>query len=107
MTLIAYYGARTHIGEESESLAGGAAILDVVNVAALILFDRLERSAIDRETAGGRRRTRPGPGRKPQALTQAYAVQRKLTHDFRACLTTLWGCWNRRTCPPPGPTWRN
>lgn len=99
MTLIAYYGARTRIGEESEAWQGALAILDVVNVAALILFDRLERSAIDREQLVAAAERARVQDENLQALTQAYAAQRKLTHDFRACLTTLSGLLEQEDLP--------
>lgn len=99
MTLIAYYGARTHIGEESEAWQGALAILDVVNVAALILFDRLERSAIDREQLVAAAERARVQDENLQALTQAYAAQRRLTHDFRACLTTLSGLLEQEDLP--------
>lgn len=64
-------------------------ILDVVDIAALILLDQLEQSSSNREkliAAGERARVQD---ENIQALSQAYAGQRKMTHDYRAQLSTL------------------
>lgn len=64
-------------------------ILDVVDIVALILLDQLEQSSANREklvAAGERARVQD---ENIQALSQAYAGQRKMTHDYRAQLSTL------------------
>lgn len=64
-------------------------ILDVVDVTALLLLDHLEQSAAGREqllAAAERARVQD---ENIQALSQAYAGQRKMTHDYRAQLATL------------------
>lgn len=99
MTLIAYYGSRAHIGEASDAWQGALAILDIVNVAALLLFDRLERSALDRERLVAAAERARVQDENLQALTQAYTAQRKMTHDFRACLATLSGLLEQEDLP--------
>lgn len=88
MTLVAFYG--TYAQEQSQ-WRGILLVLEVVDVAALLLFDRLERSAMDREALVAANERARVQDENLQALSQAYATQRKLTHDFRACLTTLSG----------------
>ena len=64
-------------------------ILDVVDIVALLLLDHLEQSALNREklvVASDRAQIQD---ENIQALSQAYASQRKLTHDYRTQLTTL------------------
>lgn len=66
-------------------------LLVVIDVAALLLLDRLEIGAREHEqllVAGERERIQK---QNLQALSQAYAAQRKLTHDFRAHLDALEG----------------
>lgn len=88
MTLVAFYGLyyRSESRWQSTLL-----VLEIVDVAALLLFDRLERSAMDREALVAARERARVQDENLQALSQAYATQRKLTHDFRACLATLSG----------------
>ena len=88
LTLVAFYAVYTR-GERQWQ--GVLLVLDVVDVAVLLLFDRLERSAIDREALVAARERARLQDENLQALSQAYSAQRKLTHDFRACLTTLSG----------------
>lgn len=64
-------------------------ILDAVDVTTLFLLDRLERAALEREqliAAGERARVQD---ENIGALSQAYGMQRKMTHDFRVHLDTL------------------
>lgn len=64
-------------------------ILDAVDIVALILLDHMEQSAVNREklvAASERARVQE---ENIQALSQAYAGQRKMTHDYRAQLSTL------------------
>lgn len=99
MTLIAYYGACARRHEASDVWQGTLAVLDIVNVAALILFDRLERSAMDREELVAAAERARVQDENLQALSQAYSAQRKLTHDFRAYLTTLSGLLEQGDVP--------
>ena len=64
-------------------------ILDVVDVVALLLLDHLEQSAINREKLVAAAERAHVQDENIQALSQAYAGQRKMTHDYRAQLSTL------------------
>lgn len=64
-------------------------ILDVVDVVALFLFDHLEQSAINRERLVAAAERAYVQDENIEALSQAYAGQRKMTHDYRAQLSTL------------------
>lgn len=64
-------------------------ILDAVDVAALILLDHLEQSALDREKLVAAAERAHVQDENIEALSRAYAGQRKLTHDYRAQLSTL------------------
>lgn len=64
-------------------------ILDVVDVVALLLLDYLEQSAINREKLVAAAERAHVQDENIEALSQAYAGQRKMTHDYRAQLTTL------------------
>lgn len=64
-------------------------ILNVVDVVALFLLDHLERSAANRERLVAAAERARVQDENIQALSQAYEGQRKLTHDFRAQLSTL------------------
>ena len=64
-------------------------ILDLVDIAALILFDYLEENAENREKLIAANERAHVQDENIQALSQAYAGQRKMTHDFRANLSTL------------------
>lgn len=64
-------------------------ILDVVDVVALLLLDHLEQSAINRENLIVAAERAHVQNENIQALSQAYAGQRKMTHDYRAQLSTL------------------
>lgn len=88
MTLVALYGLYYR---NASQWRGILLVLEIVDVAALLLFDRLERSAIDREALVAARERARVQDENLQALSHAYSAQRKLTHDFRACLTTLSG----------------
>lgn len=64
-------------------------ILDVVDVVALLLLDHLEQSAVNREKLVAAAERAHVQDENIQALSQAYAGQRKMTHDYRAQLATL------------------
>ena len=64
-------------------------ILDVVDVIALFLLDHLEQSAVNREKLIAAAQRAQVQDENIQALSQAYAGQRKMTHDYRAQLSTL------------------
>ena len=64
-------------------------ILDVVDVAALLLLDHLEQSAVNREKLVAATQRARVQDENIQALSQAYAGQRKMTYDYRAQLSTL------------------
>ena len=64
-------------------------ILNLVDVAALILLDYLEENAENREKLIAANERTHVQDENIQALSQAYAGQRKMTHDFRANLSTL------------------
>lgn len=64
-------------------------ILDVVDVVALLLLDYLEQSAANREKLVAAAERGHVQDENIQALIQAYAGQRKMTHDYRAQLSTL------------------
>lgn len=64
-------------------------ILDVVDVVALLLLDHLEQSAVNREKLVAAAERAHVQDENIQALSQAYAGQRKMTHDYRAQLSTL------------------
>lgn len=92
MTLVAFYGlywdnTQWQVSQWQSTLL----VLEIVDVVALLLFDRLERSAMDREALVAANERARVQDENLQALSQAYSAQRKLTHDFRACLTTLSG----------------
>ena len=64
-------------------------ILDAVDVAALLLLDHLEQSALNRERLLAADVRAHVQDENIEALSQAYAGQRKMTHDYRAQLSTL------------------
>lgn len=64
-------------------------ILDVVDVVALLLLDYLEQSAVNREKLIAAAERAHVQDENIQALSQAYAGQRKMTHDYCAQLSTL------------------
>lgn len=88
LTLVALYGT---YAQDPRQWQGTLLVLEIVDVATLLLFDRLERSAMDREALVAAHERARVQDENLQALSQAYGAQRKLTHDFRACLTTLSG----------------
>lgn len=64
-------------------------ILDVVDVVFLLLLDHLEQSAVNREKLIAAAERAHVQDENIQALSQAYAGQRKMTHDYRTQLSTL------------------
>lgn len=64
-------------------------ILNVVDVVAILLLDHLEQSAINRERLVAAAERARVQDENIEALSQAYAGQRKMTHDYRAQLSTL------------------
>lgn len=64
-------------------------ILNLVDIAALILLDYLEENAENREKLIAANERAHVQDENIQALSQTYVGQRKMTHDFRANLSTL------------------
>lgn len=64
-------------------------LLDVVDITALLLLDYLEQSAVNREKLIAANERAHVQDENIQALSQAYASQRKLTHDYRTQLAVL------------------
>lgn len=64
-------------------------ILDTVDVMALLLLDYLEQSALNRERLVAASERAHVQDENIEALCQAYAGQRKMTHDYRTHLSTL------------------
>lgn len=64
-------------------------ILNAVDLAALLLLDHLELSSINREKLVAANERMSIQEENIRALSQAYTGQRKMTHDFRAHLSTL------------------
>lgn len=64
-------------------------ILDAVDVVAIFMFDHLEQSALNREKLVVAAERAHVQDENIEALSQAYAGQRKMTHDYRAQLSTL------------------
>lgn len=93
MTLVAFYGLYSDRNQwkGTSQWQSTLLVLEIVDVVALLLFDRLERSTMDREALVAAHERARVQDENLQALSQAYSTQRKLTHDFRACLTTLSG----------------
>lgn len=64
-------------------------ILDIVDIVAIILLDYAEQNAFDREKLVAANERARVQDENIQALSKAYADQRKLTHDFHMYLATL------------------
>lgn len=97
-TMGVFYASYARL-DESGVLQGALAVLDGMNIVALLLFDWLERSAMDREALVAATERARVQDENLQALSQAYGAQRKMTHDFRACLTTLSGLLDQGDLP--------
>ena len=64
-------------------------ILEAVDVVAIFMFDHLEQSALNREKLVVAAERAHLQDENIEALSQAYAGQRQMTHDYRAQLSTL------------------
>lgn len=64
-------------------------ILVVVDIVAIFLFDHLEQNAVNREKLIVAAERAHVQDENIEALSQAYEGQRKMTHDYRAQLSTL------------------
>lgn len=64
-------------------------ILNAVDVVAIFMFDHLEQSAENREKLVAAAERARVQDENIEALSQAYAGQRKITHDYRTQLSTL------------------
>lgn len=87
-TLVILWQVHTH-PEAQQTWQLSLLILNVVDIVALLLLDSLEEAAANREkllAASERARVQD---ENIAALSNAYSVQRKMTHDFRAQLSTL------------------
>lgn len=68
-----------------------ASFIICMQIAALLLVSRMEQNATFREEAISLQAKSKAQQESIEALSAAYAQQRKLTHDFRAHLSTLDG----------------
>ncbi len=68
-----------------------ATFITVMQIAALLLISWMEQNANFREEAISLQAKSKAQQESIKALSAAYAQQRKLTHDFRAHLSTLDG----------------
>lgn len=64
-------------------------VMCVVDVVALFLFDNIESTAQTREALAVARQRADAQAAGMQALSDSYAAQRKMTHEFRGYLFTL------------------
>lgn len=64
-------------------------ILEAVDVVAIFMFDHLEQSALNREKLVVAAERAHLQDENIEALSQAYAGQRQMTHDYRVQLSTL------------------
>lgn len=87
-TLLVIWQVYTHPGQQ-QTWQICLLILDAVDVAALLLFDHLEQNALNRERLLAADVRAHVQDENIEALSQAYAGQRKMTHDYRAQLSTL------------------
>lgn len=87
-TLLVIWQVYTHPGQQ-QTWQICLLILDAVDVAALLLLDHLEQSALNRERLLAADVRAHVQDENIEALSQAYAGQRKMTHDYRAQLSTL------------------
>lgn len=90
--LIFFFGNCFQQGQISiQPLCVCATFITVMQIAALLLISWMEQNANFREEAISLHAKSKAQQESIEALSAAYAQQRKLTHDFRAHLSTLDG----------------
>lgn len=90
--LIFFFGNCFQQGQISiQPLCVCATFITVMQIAALLLISWMEQNANLREEAISLQAKSKAQQESIEALSAAYAQQRKLTHDFRAHLSTLDG----------------
>ena len=90
--LIFFFGNCFQQGQISiQPLCVCATFITVMQIAALLLISWMEQNANFREEAISLQAKSKAQQESIEALSAAYAQQRKLTHDFRAHLSTLDG----------------
>ena len=90
--LIFFFGSCFQQGQISiQPLCVCATFITVMQIAALLLISWMEQNATFREEAISLQAKSKAQQESIEALSAAYAQQRKLTHDFRAHLSTLDG----------------
>lgn len=90
--LIFFFGSCFHQGQISiQPLCVCATFITVMQIAALLLISWMEQNANFREEAISLQAKSKAQQESIEALSAAYAQQRKLTHDFRAHLSMLDG----------------
>lgn len=90
--LIFFFGNCFQQGQISiQPLCVCATFITVMQIAALLLISWMEQNANFREEAISLQAKSKAQQKSIEALSAAYAQQRKLTHDFRAHLSTLDG----------------
>lgn len=90
--LIFFFGSCFQRGQISiQPLCVCATFITVMQIAALLLISWMEQNANFREEAISLQAKSKAQQESIEALSAAYAQQRKLTHDFRAHLSTLDG----------------
>ena len=90
--LIFFFGNCFQQGQISiQPLCVCATFITVMQIAALLLISWMEQNANFREEAISLQARSKAQQESIEALSAAYAQQRKLTHDFRAHLSTLDG----------------
>ena len=89
---IFFFGSCFQQGQISiQPLCVCATFITVMQIAALLLISWMEQNANFREEAISLQAKSKAQQESIEALSAAYAQQRKLTHDFRAHLSTLDG----------------
>lgn len=90
--LVFFFGNCFQQGQISiQPLCVCATFITVMQIAALLLISWMEQNANFREEAISLQAKSKAQQESIEALSAAYAQQRKLTHDFRAHLSTLDG----------------
>lgn len=90
--LIFFFGSCFQQGQISiQPLCVCATFITVMQIAALLLISWMEQNANFREEAISLQAKSKAQQESIEALSAAYAQQRKLTHDFRVHLSTLDG----------------
>ena len=80
-------------------LLGFAATLVAVDIGIVILIDWLEQNDLMRQQALATSERLAAQEQSVEALSAAYAAQRKMTHDFRHHLTALSGLLSQEAAP--------